>query len=73
MQDGKAKPTFEEALAMLENAAQAMKNDDTKLEDALRLYEEGLKHYTRCAELLSEAKQRIMVFDKSISDLKEME
>ncbi len=65
--------TFEEALAKLEKASEALKSEDTGLEDAMKLFDEGLKYYNRCSELLGQAKQKILLFDKAASVMKEMD
>jgi exodeoxyribonuclease VII small subunit len=65
--------TFEAALQKLEQAAEALKKDDTALQDAMAYFEEGLKQYDYCSKLLSEAKQKILVFDKDAKGMKELE
>lgn len=67
----KKKITFEEALAGLEQSAEALKREDVTLEDAIRRYEEGLEFYKHCSELLSDAKQKIEIFDRQTEELKE--
>lgn len=57
--------SFEEALKGLEEAAGALKKEDTTLEDAIKHYEKGVFYYQRCAELLESAKQKIQIFDQS--------
>lgn len=56
--------SFEEALIGLEKSADTLKQDDITLEEAIRFYEEGLNYYERCGEILSEAKQKIEIFDR---------
>lgn len=56
--------SFEEALTGLEQSADMLKQDDITLEAAIRFYEEGLNYYKRCGEILSEAKQKIELFDR---------
>lgn len=63
--------SFEEALHRLDVAAEALKNNDTTLEDAIRHYEEGMSYYTSCKDILNEAKQKIEVFEDSTETLKD--
>lgn len=56
--------TFEEALAGLERSAETLKKEGTTLEEAMRSFEEGMAFHSRCAELLKEAKQRILLYDR---------
>ncbi len=55
------KLTFEEAMGKLEEAAEALDRDDIKLEDAIKKYEEGIRYYNQCKEILDGAKQKIEV------------
>ncbi|MER3417122.1 MAG: exodeoxyribonuclease VII small subunit [Gemmataceae bacterium] len=52
--------TFEEALARLEAAVEALERGDLPLEEALRRYEEGVRYYRHCVALLQQAEQRIL-------------
>ncbi len=54
--------TFERALEGLEKSAQVLKEDTSTLEAAIQHYEEGIKYYDYCNELLKSAKQRIEVY-----------
>ena len=65
--------SFEEALVKLEVAAEALKKDTTTLEDAMSYFDEGLKHYKYCNDILSKAKQKILLYDQETKSLKEME
>ena len=65
------KLSFEEALDGLEKAADLLKKEDTTLEDAIRQYEEGVKFYERCSEILDSAKQKIRIFEESSETLKD--
>lgn len=52
-------PTIEEALRRLEEIAETLDDPDLDLDRALRLYEEGLALYERCAKRLDAAELRI--------------
>ena len=52
-------PTFEEALARLEEIVRALESGQSKLEDSLALYEEGIRLARACNEKLDGAEQKI--------------
>ena len=54
-------PTFEEALKQLEGAVDRLEQGDLPLDEALKLFEEGLKASNACRARLDEAKQRVEV------------
>ena len=51
--------TFEEALAKLNGAVQAMEAGGLTLDDATRKFEEGMSLARRCSELLTKAELKI--------------
>ena len=55
-----AEPTIEEALKRLEAIAEQLEDPDLDLDKAVKLYEEGLRLYERCAKKLDAADLRIM-------------
>jgi len=56
--------SFEEALAGLERSAEILKRDGTTLEAAMESFEQGIKYYNYCSELLNDAKQKIEYFER---------
>jgi exodeoxyribonuclease VII small subunit len=58
------KLTFEEALKELELSADKLKKDGVTLEEAINSYEEGIKYYNQCSEILNDAKQKIEIISK---------
>ena len=54
-----AEPTIEEALKRLEAIADKLEDPELDLDQAVRLYEEGLRLYERCAKKLDAAELRI--------------
>jgi exodeoxyribonuclease VII small subunit len=50
---------FEEALGQLDEAVAALESGDLTLEDALRVFEEGVRLTQRCQEALDNAELRI--------------
>lgn len=71
MSQKKKELSFEEAMKGLENAVQALDCEDTALDEAIAKYEEGLRYYKRCSEILEDAHQRILQFDKQTGEVKE--
>ncbi len=53
------KGTFEESFEILEEIVGKLNDDEPTLEEALKLYEEGIKNYKKCEEELKQAKQKI--------------
>ncbi len=51
--------TFEEAYAELEKITEKLSGNDLPLDEAILLYEEGMKLSGICAEMLEKAKQKI--------------
>lgn len=54
-----AEPTIEESLQRLEAIAEKLEDPGLDLDEAVRLYEEGLKLYERCAKKLDASELRI--------------
>lgn len=59
----KNKMSFEEAFDKLNEISQRIKSSHTNLEESLRYYEEGIKYYNICNNILTEANQKIETFD----------
>ena len=53
------KMNFEQALAELQKSAEEIKSPKLNLEDSIRCYEEGLKYYRICSNILSKTEQKI--------------
>lgn len=56
--------SFEKALKGLESSVEALKSENTTLEEALVRFEEGMKYYEKCKEHLINANRKIQVYDK---------
>ena len=58
---GKRKPTenFEQAFSKLEEAVRRLEDGNLSLDEATRLYEEGMRLAKRCNELLSGAELKV--------------
>ncbi len=54
-----SKETFEEALAQLEEVVSRMEDDSVGLEEALKLFERGVKLAQRCRTQLSAVERRV--------------
>lgn len=53
------KMSFEEAYNALEQITEKLSGNDTSLDEAVKLYEEGVKLSKYCTEMLQKAKQKI--------------
>lgn len=60
--DKAAEPTFEQALARLEEIAHQLESGDLPLEQAIALAEEGAKLSQLCEEQLTSAEGKILQF-----------
>ena len=56
--------TFEEAYVELEKITDKLNSGDTTLDEALKLYEEGIKLSNLCSKALENAKQKIETLKK---------
>lgn len=57
--DGVEEATFEERLKALERVVARLESDDVPLEEAITLYEDGMKLHQACEKVLAEAQVRI--------------
>jgi exodeoxyribonuclease VII small subunit len=55
------KISFEQAYEKLRVAGEKLDSCDVTLEEAMKNYEEGIKYYNICKNILDEAKQKIEV------------
>ncbi len=58
-QDENAGPSFEEAMARLEEIVAELQRDDVPLERAFSLWEEGQKLHAHCSGILDRLKRRL--------------
>ena len=56
--------TFEEALYKLEKLSETIRDEETTLDEAVKCYEEGIRCYQICKEMLNETEQKIEVYAK---------
>lgn len=62
MREGK----FEQALEALQAMSEKIRSQETTLEEAIACYEEGMKHYRTCSDILENAKQKIETFEGEV-------
>lgn len=65
--------TFESALAELETRVARLERGDLELEEALKLFEEGVALVRECHERLDAAEARIVALTESDGTLRETE
>ncbi len=51
--------SFEESLKKLEEIVEELEKGELNLDEALKLYEEGMRFSDRCLEKLNETKQKV--------------
>ena len=51
--------SFEEALRRLSEMVKELDSDDTKLENSIKLFEEGVTVYKYCREVLKDAAEKV--------------
>ncbi len=62
--DGAKKPDFERSLARLEEVVQRLENANLSLDDAMKLFEEGVQLTRECQKQLAEAEGRVEILLK---------
>ena len=65
LKDDSLELTFEEAIASLGECAQRIGAQNISLADAIKSYEDGMKYYERCQNILENAKQKIDFYSKA--------
>jgi exodeoxyribonuclease VII small subunit len=56
--------SFEEAMIRLEEIVDSLESGDFSLEESLKLYEEGVKLASKCANELEVAKRKIQILQQ---------
>lgn len=49
--------------------SEKIRNENTTLEEAIACYEEGIKCYNVCNNILNDAKQKIQVYSEEMEEL----
>lgn len=62
---------FEDALAELEKRVRRLESGDVALDEALRLFEEGVQLARVCHEQLTEAERRVAVLSQGARGIRE--
>ncbi len=63
--------TFEEAVAELEKTVDLLENGDVSLDEAVKLFEKGMKISKECHERLEKAEQKIKLLTEDKDGVKE--
>lgn len=56
--------SFENSMKKLEEMSEKIRDNETTLDDAIKCYEEGIKAYKECSDILENTKQKIEVIEK---------
>ena len=62
-----ATSSFEDSLAKLEKIVEQMESGDLKLEDSLKLFEQGMKLTAECNQRLNEIEKKVKTLLKTAS------
>ena len=62
----KNKNSFEEQLKSLEKILLDLDNNDISVEDALKKYEEGIRLYRQCHDIIKDAELKVFFFFKDV-------
>ena len=65
MEETKMELSYEEAYSRLEEILGRLENSNPSLDESLELYEEGIKMYKYCNEVLSKAQLRIKKYNEN--------
>lgn len=57
-------PTFEKSLTELQGVVKKLESGELPLEEALKSFENGVKHARLCQEMLSEAEKKVEILMK---------
>jgi exodeoxyribonuclease VII small subunit len=61
-------PTFSQASAALDEIVERFRNESLPLEEALQLFEQGVKHVKTCQNKLTEARGRVDELVKTLQE-----
>jgi exodeoxyribonuclease VII small subunit len=65
--------SFEVVFQRLEKSVEALQNENISLDGAIVSFEQGMKDYNKCLEILIATKQKILMFEKSSKSFKEVD
>lgn len=71
MAEKKEKKSFEQLMTELEETASALENGQVELEQALLLFEKGVKLSRACQKLLDQAEQKVTKLIQENGEIKE--
>lgn len=63
-----SKKNFEGSLEKLEEVVSELEGGKLSLDDSIKKFEEGIKLYKSCKELLSQAEKKITVLSESLEE-----
>ena len=67
------KLSFEEAVKKLEEGSEVLRSGTLSLEDSIKTYEECLKYYGICRDILDKAKQKIEIYRPETGETEEFD
>lgn len=70
-EETKTGAVFEENLKRLEESAKKIKSDEISLAEAMQCFEDGMRYYRSCAEILADAGKKIEVMETEMNQEEE--
>ncbi len=65
-----SKKNFETSLQKLEDLVGSLENGELSLDDSIKKFEDGIKLYKNCRELLDQAEKKISVLTSDLTEQK---
>ncbi len=63
-----SKKNFEQSLEKLEEVVTQLENGDLSLDDSIKKFEEGIKLYKTCKQVLGDAEKKISILTESMNE-----
>ncbi|MAZ49218.1 MAG: exodeoxyribonuclease VII small subunit [Halobacteriovoraceae bacterium] len=63
-----AKKNFEDSIEKLEDLVEQLESGDLSLDDSIKKFEEGIKLYKSCKDLLSESEKKVKILTDSLKE-----
>ena len=63
-----AKKNFEDSIEKLEDLVEQLESGDLSLDDSIKKFEEGIKLYKSCKDILSESEKKVKILTDSLKE-----
>ncbi len=65
--------SFEKAVKKLEDISEQIRSGELSIEESVKLYQESVKYFNMCNDILNNAKQKIEIYRPESDDVEEFE